>query len=54
MRNGRGLIRSHWALAASVILLLLGSLLLPSRFPQDAKPENSVPGETIGTGDLLV
>ena len=38
-RVGRGLTRSRWALAASVALLLLGSLLLPSRFTHDAKPE---------------
>ena len=37
--NRRGLMRSRWALAASVALLLLGSLLLPRRFSQDAKPE---------------
>jgi len=35
----RSLIRSRWALAASVALLLLGSMLLPSRFTPDAKPE---------------
>lgn len=46
------LIRSRWALAASVALLLLGSLLLPNRVPQDGKAENIVPGAAIGTGDL--
>jgi len=33
------LIRSRWALAASVALLFLGSLLLPSRFTENAKPK---------------
>lgn len=48
--SGRSLIRSRWALAASLALLLLGSLLLPSRFTQDAKPEPiiSVPGTADG------
>jgi hypothetical protein len=53
MTQRNSLTRSRWALAASVALLLLGSLLLPSRFSQDAKPENSLSGApTIGTGDL--
>ncbi len=34
----RPLSRSRWALAASVGLLVLGSLCLPSRFTQDFKP----------------
>src|SRR5690348_15173393 len=41
------LIRSRWALAASVALLLLGSLLLPNRVPQDAKAENNLSGAPI-------
>ncbi len=36
--SGRPLSRSRLVLAASVALLLLGSLCLPGRFTQDAKP----------------
>ncbi len=48
----RPLIRSRWALAASVALLLAGSLLLPSRFTQALKPEPYPGGAHIGTNDL--
>jgi hypothetical protein len=41
------LIRSRWALAASVALLLLGSLLLPNRVPQVANAENNLSGAQI-------
>jgi hypothetical protein len=34
----RPLIRSRWALAASISLLLLGSLLLPGRLTPNAQP----------------
>jgi len=47
--NRRGLIRSRWTLAASVALLLLGSLLLPSRFTQDAKRQPVI--DALGTAD---
>jgi len=50
--NRRSLMRSRWALAASVALLLLGSLLLPRRFSQDAKPENRISAPTIGSDDM--
>ena len=46
------LIRSRWALAASVGLLLLGSLLLPGRFTQALKLEPYPGGSHIGTDDL--
>jgi hypothetical protein len=48
----RPLIRSRWALAASIGLLLIGSLLLPGRFAQDLKPESYPGGPHIGTNDL--
>jgi hypothetical protein len=44
--------RSRWALAASVGLLLLGSLLLPGRFTHDVKPDSSSTGAHIGSNDL--
>lgn len=44
---GRSLARSRWALAASVTLLLLSSLLLPSRFTATSKPENVLSGPLI-------
>lgn len=47
--NRRSLNRSRWTLAASVALLLLGSLLLPSRFTPDAKPEPVL--DAPGTAD---
>jgi hypothetical protein len=50
--DGRSLIRSRWALAASLGLLLLGSLLLPSRFTQEGKPENGPSGPIIGSAPL--
>ncbi len=43
----RNLMRSRWALAASVALLLLGSFLLPSRFTHDGKSENGLGGPMI-------
>lgn len=48
----RPLIRSRWALAASIGLLLIGSLLLPGRFTQDLKPDPYPGGPHIGTNDL--
>ncbi|MGH7172573.1 MAG: hypothetical protein ACRELG_20020 [Gemmataceae bacterium] len=50
--HGRSLIRSRWALAASVALLLLGSLLLPSRFTHDANPENRISAPAISSDDI--
>jgi hypothetical protein len=44
--------RSRWALAASVGLLLLGSLVLPGRFTQDFKLDSSPTGAHIGSNDL--
>ena len=43
------LIRSRGALAASVALLLLGSLLLPSRFTHNAKPDNRIGAPAISS-----
>ena len=43
----RPLIRSRWALAASIALLLLGSLLLPGRFTPGSKPEQGPDGPGI-------
>jgi hypothetical protein len=43
-RSGRSLIRSRYALAASVALLLLGSLFLSSRFTQGVKPDDGLEG----------
>jgi hypothetical protein len=51
--TGRSLIRGRWALAASVALLLLGSLLLPSRFAQDAKSENNISGPGVSDRKIL-
>ncbi len=45
--NGRNLMRSRWALAASVALLVVGSWLLPSRFTPDARPEHGPGGPMI-------
>jgi hypothetical protein len=45
--------RSRWALAASVALLLLGSFLLPSRFPQNANSENSISAPGIANRRVL-
>jgi hypothetical protein len=42
------LIRSRWALAASVGLLLLGSLLLPGRLTQGTRLGDNLDGPTIG------
>jgi hypothetical protein len=42
--SGCGLMRSRWALAATVALLLLGSLLLPRRFAADLKSESRFGG----------
>lgn len=50
--NGRSLMRSRWALAASITLLLCGSWLLPSRFPSDAKMEPGTNGAIIGSDDV--
>jgi hypothetical protein len=44
---GRSLIRSRWALAASIGLLLLGSLLLPGRFTPGSKLEPGMDGPSI-------
>ncbi len=51
--SGRSLIRSRLALAASLALLLLGSLLLPSRFTQDAKPEQILNAPTTADRNIL-
>lgn len=45
--DGRNLMRSRWALAASVALLVVGSWLLPSRFTSDARPEPGPTGPMI-------
>jgi hypothetical protein len=45
--SGRSLMRSRWALAASVALLFLTSLLLSSRFTQDARPDHGPNGPII-------
>ena len=44
--------RRGWALAASIGLLLFGTLLLPGRFTQDVKLEPYPAGSHIGTNDL--
>lgn len=46
------LYRARFALAASLALLMLGSLLLPNRLSQDGKSMNALEGETIGNRDL--
>ena len=51
--NGRSLIRSRWSLAASVAILLSGSLLLPSRFASDDRTEHGTSGPFISSGDIL-
>ncbi len=51
--RGRSLIRSRWALAASLALLLLGSLLLPGRLPQDAKPEQIISAPSTADSNIL-
>lgn len=48
----RPLIRSRWTLAASVALLLLGSLLLPGRFTPGSKPEPGPDGTSISDRKL--
>lgn len=50
--NGRNLMRSRWALAASVALLLFGSWLLPGRFTRDAQSEHRTGGAIIGSDDI--
>ncbi len=45
--GGRNLMRSRWALAASVALLLFASWLLPSRFTTDGKPDHGPTGPMI-------
>jgi hypothetical protein len=42
--SGYGQLRSRWALAAAVALLLLGSLLLPRRFAAENKSETGLGG----------
>jgi hypothetical protein len=51
-RMGRNLMRSRWALAASVALLLFGSWMLPSRFAPEAKLEHGPNGPVIGSDDV--
>ena len=51
-RIGSSLIRSRWALAASVALLLLSSLLLPSRFTHDVNPEKKISAPAISSDDI--
>jgi hypothetical protein len=41
--SGRTLSRSRLVLAASVAVLMLGSLWLPGRFTQDIKPDSGTP-----------
>jgi hypothetical protein len=48
---GRSLFRSRLVLAASVALLMLGSLCLPGRFTQDTKPGTGT--EMTPTADTL-
>lgn len=50
---GQSLMRSRWALAASVALLLFGSFLLPNRFPQDVQSENGLSGPHISDRNIL-
>jgi hypothetical protein len=45
--------RSRWALAASVTVLLLGSLLLPNRFTPDANSENNISAPGISDRKVL-
>jgi hypothetical protein len=46
--SGRALARSRWALAASIGLLVVGSLVLPARFTRDTRPNIDV-GATPGS-----
>jgi len=48
----RPLIRSRWALAASISLLLLGSLLLPGRLTPTSQPGSDPTGPGYGR-DIL-
>jgi hypothetical protein len=50
--SGRGRNRSRWALAASVALLLLGSLFLSGRIAPSSKPGEEIEGPTIGSHDI--
>lgn len=45
--SGRNLMRSRWALAASVALLFFGSWLLPSRITFDTQSEHGPNGRMI-------
>lgn len=51
--SGYGQMRSRWALAAAVALLLLGSLLLPRRFTSEGKPEPSLGGLNTANTNIL-
>jgi hypothetical protein len=44
---GLSIVRSRWTLAASVALLFIGSLLLPSRFTRDTISEHGLGGPMI-------
>lgn len=46
------MIRSRYALAASVGLLLLGSLFLPSRFTRNVEPGDAPNGTPISSDDV--
>lgn len=48
----RGLLRGRWALAASVALLLLSSVLLPSRFTPNAQPQDGIAAPTVASDDI--
>jgi hypothetical protein len=51
--SSRGsLIRSRYALAASVTLLLLGSLFLPGRLTRNLEPSNVPSGTPISSDDV--
>lgn len=47
--RGHGSTRSRWVLAASVALLLAGSLLLPRRFTSNVQPEPGI--DALGTAN---
>jgi hypothetical protein len=49
--SGRSLTRSRLVLAASVALLMLGSLCLPGRFTHEIKPDYGTP--VAPTADIL-
>jgi hypothetical protein len=49
---GRSLMRSRWALAASIALLFFGSWLLPSRLPPNANRERGSGEAIIGSDDI--